>query len=71
MQNNKTPGNDEITKKFFVTFWDNIKVFFQNSWRAAKLKKKLSTSQRQTVIKLLERKIGMKDLLKTGGQYPY
>ena len=44
MQNNKTPGNDEITKKFFVTFWDNIKVFFQNSWRAAKLKKKLSTS---------------------------
>ena len=29
MQNNKLPGNDELTKEFFVTFWEDIKdVFF-------------------------------------------
>ena len=29
MQNNKSPGNDGLTKEFFVTFWEDIKgVFF-------------------------------------------
>ena len=25
MQNNKSPGNDEQTKEFFVVFWKDIK----------------------------------------------
>ena len=29
MQNNKLPGNDGLTKKFFVTFWEDIKMLFQ------------------------------------------
>ena len=56
MQNNKSPGNDGLTKKFFVTFWEDIKDIFLNSCRTAKLKKELSTSQRQAVIKLIEKK---------------
>ena len=29
-QNNKSPGNDGLTKEFFVTFWDDIKDTFLN-----------------------------------------
>ena len=56
MQNNKSPGNNGLTKEFFVTFWEDIKDAFLNSCCTAKLKKELSTSQRQAVIKLIEKK---------------
>ena len=28
MQNNESPGNVVLTKEFFVTFWENIKMYF-------------------------------------------
>ena len=56
MQNNKSPGNDGLTKSFFVTFWEDVKDVFLNSCGTAKLKKELSTSQRQAVMKLIEKK---------------
>ena len=45
MQNNRSPGNDGLTKDAFL-----------NSCRTAKLKKELITLQRQAVIKLIEKK---------------
>ena len=56
MQNNKSPENDGLTKEFFATFWEDIKDVFLNVFRTAKLKNELSTSQRQAVIKLIEKK---------------
>ena len=55
MWNNKSLGNDGQTKEFFVTFWEDKKDFL-NSCRTAKSKKELSTSPRQVVINLTEKK---------------
>ena len=56
MQNNKSPGNDGLTKEFYETFWNEIKHPFMNSIMEAREKKKLGTSQLQAVIKLIEKK---------------
>ena len=52
--NNKTPGNDGLTKDFF--FWDEIKELLINSPHTALYKKELSISQRQAVIIMLTEK---------------
>ena len=54
--NNKSAGNDGLTKEFYGTFWEELKQPFMNSLNQAKVSKKLVTSQRQAVIKLLEKK---------------
>ena len=36
MQNNKTPGNDGLTKEFYETFWNEIKYIFLKSPKQAK-----------------------------------
>ena len=56
MQNNKSPGNDGLTKEFYKMFWNEIKHPFMNSIMEAREKNKLSTSQCQAVIKLIEKK---------------
>ena len=56
MENDKTPGNDGLTKEFYVTFWDDIKATFVSSIKQAKERKELSISQRQAIIKLIEKK---------------
>ena len=56
MQNNKTPGNDGLTKEFYETFWNEIKLVFLKSLKQAKEKGQLIISQRQAVIKLTEKK---------------
>ena len=56
MQNDKSPKNDCFTKEFYETFWDDLKEIFVDSVREAKEIGHLSTSQRQTIIKLIEKK---------------
>ena len=44
MQNNKSPGNDGLTKEFYKTFLNETKHLFMNSIMKAREKKELSTS---------------------------
>ena len=64
MENNKTPGNDGLTKEFYESFWTNIKNTFKNSLRESKTIGSLSISQRQAVIKLLEKNDRDKQFIK-------
>ena len=56
MVQEKAPGNDGFTKKFFSSFWVELKEPFVISIRAKKRKIELTSSQRQVVVKLIEKK---------------
>ena len=53
---NKSPGNDGLTKEFSDVFWDHFKVPLLLPFKMAFLKKELSTSQKQALVKLIEKK---------------
>ena len=46
MKNNKIPGNDGLTKEFYETFWDELKIPQMESISQAFYTKILSISQR-------------------------
>ena len=56
MQNDKSPGNDGLTKEFYETFWDDLKEIIVDSVREAKEIGHHSTSQKQAIIKSIEKK---------------
>ena len=56
MENNKSPGNDRLTKEFYITFWNEIKIPLLLAIEKPYIAKQLSTSQKQAVIKLIEKK---------------
>ena len=64
MPNNKSPGNDGLAKEFYETFWEEIKIPLCNNISKSYQNGELSTSQRQTVIKLIEKKEKDKKLIK-------
>ena len=64
MEDNKSPGNDGLTKEFYTAFWTETKNPFLASVQAASVKGELSSSQRQAVIKLTEKEDRDKRLIK-------
>ena len=56
MDNDKSPGNDGITKEFYIKFWDVIKKPIRASIQQSFIEGELSTSQKQDIIKLIEKK---------------
>ena len=55
MPNDKSPGNDNLTKEFFETFWSEVKKPFLSCVLHSIDKEELCTSQRQAIIKLIEK----------------
>ena len=56
MPSNKTPGNDSVTREFYITFYDLIKDLLMPSISCSWEVGELSTSKKQAVITLLEKK---------------
>ena len=56
MSKNKFFLNDDLTKEFYETLWDELKIPFLVSLRKSFLKEELSNSQRQVIIRLIETK---------------
>ena len=61
MEINKSLGND---REFFEAFWDHVKVPFLLSFKMLFIKKELITSQKQVVIKPIEKKDDNKKFIK-------
>ena len=66
MENNKSPGNDGLTKEFHITFWNEVKAPLLLAIEKAYLVKQLSASLKQAVIKSIEKKDETKGTFKTG-----
>ena len=56
MSKNKSPGNDGLTREFYIQFYDIIKNVFIQSVNHSHKVGELSTSQKQAVITLIEKK---------------
>ncbi len=56
MENDKSPGNDGLTKEFYSKFWPLICNLLYEIWLAAFSKHELPTPQRQAHIKLPEKR---------------
>ena len=69
MQNDKSPGNDGLTRDFYEKFWIELKEIFQDSVSETKEKGHLITFQRQAIIKLIEKKTETRGSYKTGDQF--
>ena len=53
---NKSPGNDGLPYEFYKKFWSDIKDPLMESLREGLSEGKLSTSQRQSIIRLIPKK---------------
>ena len=56
MENNKPPGNDGLTKEFHIAFQNEVKISLLLAIEKAYLVKQLIASQKQALIKLIEKK---------------
>ena len=64
MKNNKSPGNDSITKEFLEYFWGKLRTFLVSTLNHSFEKGQLSASQKQAIITLIEKKDKDKRLIK-------
>ena len=56
MGNNKSPGNDGCTEEFYLAFFDNLNRFLVDSLSFSLENGEFSSSQKQAVITLIEKK---------------
>ena len=64
MANNKSPGNDGLSKEFYVCFFNKIHTYLLNTLNCSFSCGHMTSSQRQAMITLTEEKGRDKRLLK-------
>ena len=64
MGNNKSPGNDGLSKEFYICFFNEIHSYLLQALNMSLREGQLSSSQRQAVIALIEKKDKDKCFLK-------
>ena len=69
MQNDKSPGNERLTKEFYETLQNELSEIFIDSAPETKEKGHLSASQIQAINRLIEKKIKIRDSYKTGDPF--
>ena len=66
MKNNKSPGNDGMSKEFYVCFFEKLADPLIQALNQSFADGEISISQRQAVITLIEKKVKMKGTFRTG-----
>ena len=61
---NKSPGNDGLPTEFYIVFWHKISELLVDTYRECIVEEEMSTSQKQSVIRLIPKKDRDKLLLK-------
>ena len=56
MDNDESPGIDDITKEFYIKFWNVVKEPLCASIQQSFIAGELSTSQKQAITRLIEKK---------------
>ena len=69
-KNNKSLGNDGLTKKFYVCFFKKISSELVDTLNHSFKTGKLSASQRQALITSIKKKMKIRGILRIGDQYP-
>ena len=57
MENNKSSGNRWLTKEFYITFWNEVKILFLLAIVKASLVNHLSALQKRTRQKLYSKQL--------------
>ena len=69
MLNNKTTGNDGLTEKIYLCFFNELGNLLVETLNFSYEKGELSTSHKQAVITLIQKRIKTVGLSKIGDQY--
>ena len=64
VSNRKSPGSDGLTREFYVCFWEDIGSCLVSTFNYSFEHGELSSSQKQAVITLIEKKCRDKRLVK-------
>ena len=71
MSKDDSPGNDGLTRVFYIQFYTIIENVFIQSVNHFHKVGELSSSQKQAVITLIEKRIKINAISKTGDPYRY
>ena len=67
LPNKKSSSNNGLTKEFYEVVWEDLKAPLISSFKSAFDKGELSSSQKQVVIKLIEKNYKYKRLIQNWG----